>query len=561
MLLNVHVKNLALIDEVDVYFDHGLNILTGETGAGKSIIIGSINIALGAKVSKEMIREHAEYALVELVFQVEDKIQIQKLKELDLSIAEDGQLILSRKIMGARSISRVNGEVVPIAVLKEIADIVIDIHGQHEHQSLLYKRKHLEILDEFSKEDLLELKEVLIMEYDKYTKYLKQLKDFSLDEEQRAREVSFLNFEIEEIKDAELKLGEDEELEAKYRKLVNSKRIMEVIADVHEQLGYEQMGSAGEVVGRASGELQTIASYDEELRDLSSQLQDIDQLLSDFNREAASYLSNLSFETDNFTQIEERLNLLNRLKSKYGKTIQEVLLYKETKEQQLDKLVDYEVHLNHLKKNIVESEKILEDLSMRLSTVRKSYAKRLEENIINALIDLNFLEVKFEIDFKKQDKFSANGTDDICFLISTNPGEPLKELSKVASGGELSRIMLAIKTILADKDLKKTLIFDEIDVGISGRTAQKVSEKLSVISRNHQVICITHLPQIASMADQHYIIEKEVHNNKTVTSINKLNDEQTITELARILGGAAITDTVRKNAYEMKQLADKTKTI
>lgn len=556
MLLNLHVKNLALIDEADVYFDQGLNILTGETGAGKSIIIGSINVALGAKVSKDMIRRGENHALVELVFQIEEKSQIESLKALDVSMEEDGQLIISRKIMGSRSISKVNGEVVPISILKSIGPIIIDIHGQHDHQSLLHHQKHLEILDEFAKKELDPIKRLCQEEYQTYFNLQKELKKFNVDEETRAREISFLNFEIDEIENAQLRIGEDEELEVKYKKLVHSKRILDILSSVYEQLDNNNQDSVGEVLGRASRDFQSVVQYDKDLENLSTQLMDIDSLLADVSRELMQYLSNLEFEQEDFSTIEKRLDTINHLKSKYGQEISTILEYKKEKEIKLEKLMDFENQIAAMKGNILDSEERLEEYSHKITQIRKKYATKLEKRIVGALIDLNFLEVRFQIAFTKKDHFSANGYDEVNYMISTNPGEDLKPLNKVASGGELSRIMLAIKTILADQDEEKTLIFDEIDVGISGRTAQKVSEKLFTISRNHQVICITHLPQIASMADEHYIIEKEVKNKKTITSITPLKKDQMVTELARMLGGAKITDAVYENAKEMKYLAD-----
>jgi len=562
MLINLHIKNLALIEEIDVYFDKGLNILTGETGAGKSIIIGSINIAIGAKIPKDMIRDQSKDALVELVFQVESDRMIEQIKGLDIPIEEDGNIILSRKIIGNRSTNKVNGENVTVSTLKELAVLLIDIHGQHEHQSLLHRKKHLEILDEFSKEELLPVKKELQVQFKIYTDLKKEISESALDEEQRLREVDFLNFEIQEIAEAAPQPGEDKIIEEQYKKMVNSQKITSTIRKVCQLTGYDEPGSVGESVGRAIKEFNAVLQYDDSLNDMSGLLVDIDGLLSDFNREVSAYIDDMDFSQGHFLEIEDRLNILNKLKSKYGKNLENVLEYKQEKEKRLEQLLEYEMYMDNLNRQLKECERILEQQSIQISNIRQKYAIGLTKKIKEALVDLNFLEVKFEVELLKTDHYTVNGSDDVGFLISTNPGEKVKPLGQIASGGELSRIMLAIKTVLADKDATESLIFDEIDVGISGRTAQKVSEKLSQIACSHQVICITHLPQIAAMADVHYSIEKNADPKKvTMTTIRKLEEDEVIMELARILGGAQITDKVMESAKEMKMLAKGIKNI
>lgn len=559
MLLNLHVKNLALIDECEVDFTEGLNILSGETGAGKSIIIGSIILALGAKATKEIIREDSEFALVELIFQLETDKQLEMVKNIGIEVFEDKQVIISRRLMNGKSISKINGETVPISVVKSVAEILIDIHGQHEHQSLLYKKNHLIILDEFAKLEIASIKSDVMNFFDIYEKLKKQLKDSELDEEQRAREISFAEFEVSEIEEAALKVGEDADLEELHKKMTNSKKIIESLGNIYAQTGYNDNNSAAENIGRALKEFSHIVDYDKNLENLCGQLRDIDSLLNDFNRETSDYMSEMEFSDEEFLESENRLNLINHLKVKYGNTIEDIQKYKEKQENKLSQLNEYERFISNIKKDLQVAEDKLNDKSDKLSKIRKKHAKELSEKIKSNLVDLNFLNVEFEIQFTKIDHFTQNGFDEIEFLISTNPGESVKSLGKVASGGELSRIMLAIKTVLSDKDETGTLIFDEIDVGISGRTAQMVSEKMALIAHSHQLLCITHLPQIAAMADSHYIIEKNVIHNKTITSIKKLDENEIIVELARILGGAKITDTVIKNAKEMKELATRTK--
>lgn len=558
LLLSLHVKNLAIIDEVEVFFTDKLNILTGETGAGKSIIIGSINIALGAKVSKEIIRKGADYALVELVFQLDDRASIDAIKELDLPI-EDGQIIISRKIMNTRSIFKVNGENVTASTLKVISSILIDIHGQHEHQSLLYKNKHLQILDHFSKEEIGELKKELEDCYKRFSKAKKKLNEVTIDEDKKLREISFLEYEINEIKSARLKEHEDEELAIQYKKLSNMSTITNVLSTVYNMTGSYENNSAGDNIARAMKSITRIDNMDDELGSFVYQLSEIENLLNDFNRELSDYIEGLTFSQEDFKQIEDRLNLINNLKAKYGNSMNEIHEYCKASEEKLLRYQNYEYYVDSIKKELIESESELNKKSEELSKIRQENAIVLTKLIKDALIDLNFLDVKFDMIFKKLGHFTENGIDEAEFIISTNPGEEQKPLSKVASGGELSRIMLAIKSVLADNDSIDTLIFDEIDVGVSGRTAQRVSEKLSVIAKNHQVLCITHLPQIAAMADSHFIIEKNTDGDTTHTTIRALKEEESVEEIARILGGAKITETVITSAREMKELAQGTK--
>ena len=557
MLHTLYVKNLALIDEIEVDFREGLNILTGETGAGKSIILGSINLALGGRYSSDILRDEEEAGYVELTFLVENENQIALLKEMDIYPEEDA-IVLSRKMIGKRSVSKINGETVPISVLKEVASILIDIHGQHEHQSLLYKKNHLTILDDFAKDIIQDVKRQVSEQYGVYKQYKEELESSRIDEKERIKEASFLEFEIKEIEEANLKLGEDEELEEQYRRMINGKKITE---NIDEAYGYTAgfNHNASDMLSRAIRCLQDASHYDDGASELYDQLSEVDSLLNDLNRELSNYRDSFEFSEEEFYEVEKRLNEINRLKSKYGNTIDEIFAYWKEKEQRLIKLQDYDHYLESLQKKLNEAESELAIASLMLSNLRKEAAKKLEKAIKYGLLDLNFLDVQFEIVFDDLSSYTPYGKDGVEFKISMNPGEPVRPLGDVASGGELSRIMLAIKTVMAEKDQIETLIFDEIDVGISGRTAQKVSEKMAYIGRNHQVICITHLAQIAAMADAHYAIEKHVTGGKTKTTISLLNQEQEIAELARILGGAEITDTVMQNAAEMKELAKRTK--
>lgn len=558
MLHNLYVKNLALIDEIEVEFTKGLNILTGETGAGKSIILGSVNLALGGKYSADIIRKGAEYGYVELTFFVENKTQEEALKRKDI-FPEDGVVVLSRKLMSKRSISKINGETVPIALLKEAASILIDIHGQHEHQSLLYKKNHLTILDAFAKENIKQVKEKLAKAYLIYKEQKEELEEALTDEKERNKEIGFLEFEIQEIRQAKLSRQEDEILEETYRRMTNGKKIVGNLEEAYEYTGGTNSETASEAISRALRCMQEAAGCDEQAQDMFQQLAEIDSLLNDFNRELSDYKMSFDFSEETFFEVETRLNEINRLKAKYGNSIEEILEYCDKKEERLLKLQDYDAYLAQLQKKVEETEAEVKHYSNQLSLLRKEESVKLAEAIRKGLRDLNFLDTQFEIVFRELGTYTVQGTDEVEFMISMNPGEPVRALGDVASGGELSRIMLAIKSVMAEKDQIETLIFDEIDVGISGRTAQKVSEKMSFIGRNHQVICITHLAQIAAMADAHYAIEKQVEDGVTKSKIFRLSKEQEIEELARILGGAKITDTVMQSAAEMKELAERTK--
>ena len=557
MLQYLHVKNLALIDEIEVEFGRGLNILTGETGAGKSIILGSVNLALGGRYTKDILRQGTRYGLVELTFSVESERQIRRLKELDV-YPEDGFVTLQRRLMEGRSVSKINGETVQMATLKAVSAILIDIHGQHEHQSLLYKKNHLAIVDAFAGEETKKQKEKVAETWQQYKGKIRELSEAGTNGSERAKELAFLKFEVDEIVRAELKEHEDEELESCYRRMCNGKKIAQSVAECYQYTG-EDGESASEKLGRALRTLSEAVDADEQLSQLYTQLADVDNLLNDFNHELAEYQKNCEFSDEEFYETEKRLNEINHLKTKYGNSYEEIMAYCKKQEERIGILENYDTYMQELEKSCEQlSQKYLE-LAGKLSALRQKKAKMLEKKIQEGLEDLNFEQVQFEIHFAEKKEYAKDGIDDVEFRISLNQGQPVKPLTEVASGGELSRIMLAIKAVMADKDEIETLIFDEIDVGISGRTAQKVSEKMALIGKEHQVICITHLAQIAAMADRHFLIEKKTEDAVTRTQIYPLNEENSVEELASILGGAWITDTVMKSAREMKNLASQMK--
>ena len=558
MLLNLHVKNLALIEEVDVDFEKGLIVLTGETGAGKSLILGSVNIALGNKASKDMIRKGTDYSLVELTFSVSENCAKQ-LKKYDIYMEEDNIVTVTRKISEGRSISKINGETVNIKTLKNVMSLLIDIHGQHDHQSLLYTKNHLDILDKFAKDSISELKEQIKEEYSKYTKLIKKLEEFNIDEGQKAREIEFAEYEVNEIESANLKPEEDVQVEEEFKKLSNSKEIVSALSEIYNALSYETAGGLGDIINKAVMDINSIKGMDEKISQFQTELYDIDNLCRELTSQIYDYNSGMDFNPEYVREVEERLDVINHLKLKYGNSIEEILRYKEEKEEYLEKLNNMTDEMESVKNQISELEGTLNNLCTKLSEQRKKAAKELEVLVKQALVDLNFIAVEFEIQITRKESIGENGFDNVEFMISTNPGESVKPLAKVASGGELSRIMLAIKSILATEDDIDTLIFDEIDTGISGQTAMKVAEKMAKISRNHQVICISHLSQIAAMADSHYLIKKTADENSTTTSIKKLTRQQSIEELLRINGGSGITEAGLIHATEMKDMADRTK--
>ncbi len=554
MLHSLHVKNLALIEETEVEFGEGLNILTGETGAGKSVLIGSINLALGARFDKEMLRSGAENALVELTFSCgEDEGLKELLEELDIPV-EDDLITISRRMQVGKSVSKVNGETVNTKQIKEIAELLIDIHGQHEHQSLLHKKKHLEILDAYGKDESAEALKNVADLYGKVVNLRSQIEEESMDESAKRREQSLLEFERDEIENAHLTEGEDEALEADYRRLVNGKKITEALAESYRFTGNDDANGAGNSLGRALRYVNSVCEYDEQLEQLSVQLSQIEDLLTEYNRDVAAYLSDLEFDGNDFYQIEERLNVINRLKDKYGQSIGKILEAYEERVERLEKLADYDAYMSSLQTQLAALEKDLQGACEKLSKIRKKNAETLRKELIASLENLNFLAVQFDIAICEK-AVSANGFDDVEFLISTNPGETMKPLGQVASGGELSRVMLAIKTVLANKDSIDTLIFDEIDAGISGRTAWKVSGQLGVVAEAHQVICITHLPQIAAMADHHFLIDKVTDSSTTMTQIRALEDKEQLQELARLLGSDEVTEASLANAEELRKQA------
>lgn len=552
MLQELHVKNLALIKEARVEFSKGFHVLTGETGAGKSLLLGSMGLALGQKASSDMIGKDADTAIAELVFSVEDKELLKLLENMDIPVEEDGTVILFRRLQQKGSTCRINGQTTTAATLKMVAEHLIDIHGQHEHQSLLKKANHIRLLDDFAGEELSKVKEEIAVCFKNYKELLDLFNSDEMDEKAREREISLLRHESDEIEKAALKEGEAESLEELFNKMTNSKRLLEEASLVAALTGMSGMAgreNAAELIGRALRSLNQAAQLDSDISPMNEALSSVEDLLNDFNRELSEYIQSLSFDEETFAETENRLNLINSLKAKYGNTIEEIKDYYNEAVERLSFFEDYDLRRQQ---NAEELKKLTESLNVlckKAHDIRCRYAKALEKQMEDELLGLNFLQGRFEVRIIQTEVYSSKGNDEVEFLISLNPGEALKPLANIASGGELSRIMLALRTIGAAKDGIDTLIFDEIDTGISGRTAEKVASKLYELSKERQVICITHLPQLAAYGDVHYLIEKSVSSDATSTKIERLDEEASLNELARLLGD---TSSAIKNAKELK---------
>ena len=554
MITGLHVRNLALIEEEEVTFTDGLNILTGETGAGKSIIIGSIGLALGAKADRSMIRTGCDFCLIEMTFSLDNDRQRKKLEEMDIEVPEDGILLIKRKVYPNRTTCQIEGESVTVSQLRDFGSTLIDVYGQRENQRLLAHGAQLKTLDDYAGDEDAALRAGIREHYRAYMSLKKKMSE-DIDAAARLREIDLLTYEVQEIEDADLKKGEDAELEDKYKKLSNFQRITAAAGEAGS-LTSDEDGSASSQIERALRELNSVQGLDADLDAITGQLSDIDSLLSDFQRSLSDYMDSLSFDPQEFSEIESRLNLINHLKEKYGNTFEKIQNSLAKRKERLLELSDYDAAREKMKKDLAREKEALSDLCHRLTALRKKAADAFTKDLTRQLLDLNFNQVSFQVDMKSGEEYlSSDGEDEVTFLISMNPGEAPRPLEKIASGGELSRIMLALKTVFAGQDDIHSFIFDEIDAGISGQTAWKVSEKLGNLAKDHQILCITHLPQIAAMEDSHYRIEKHVEGERTVTSITRLDEDASLRELGRLLGGAKITEATLTNAREMKRMA------
>ncbi|MDI3546718.1 MAG: repair protein RecN [Halanaerobiales bacterium] len=561
MLVDFRVKNFALIDELEINFKKGLNILTGETGAGKSIIIGALEILLGARASADLIRKGKERAYIEAVFEPVKLKEINQYLESVGIEADSSFLLLSREIrLNGRNRSRINGQLATASMIKDISKYLVDIHGQHEHQSLLDPKLHLKLLDEFIGFQYSELKERVTTFFQEISTIKNRLAELQVDEAEKARQIDLLEFQIDEIEKARLQENEIEELYNEYRVLTNLEEIYATTGTIYNALSGDDYESSGIVaqIGSFMREMENIKDYAPELKNIFTGIRDVYYQLEDLGFQLRNYHDKLEFNQERLDKIENRLNLINALQRKYGETIAEILKYQSTMQKKLDDLKTRDKLIAELNQKLKSLTDKYYNLAKKLSAIRQKKAKELEQRISAELKDLAMKDTVFKINFSEKAP-AADGIDQVEFLISTNLGEELKPLARIASGGELSRIMLALKTIIAHIDQVDTLVFDEVDSGVGGKTAQLMAEKLALIGKQRQVLCITHLPQIASMADNHLLISKEREDGQTFTSIYPLNSQGKKKELARMLGGVKLTETTLKHAEEMLALAENKK--
>lgn len=556
MILELYMKNCALVEELRLNIDNNLNILTGETGSGKSIIIDALGLCLGEKYDRSFLRKGTEKGLVEAVFSSESTHLTKVLNDNDIELDEDNLLVITR-IMYAdgKSVARVNGRTVKLSLLREISSTLIDIHGQHQNQALFNKETHLEFLDLFGEHELQSFKDDYkgaYLEYSKVKSALNALTE-NKDDMQIQREIDLLRFQINEIESANLSKDEYEDLLKQRDVYRNSEKIYSNLNQSYANL-YEGNFNAVDLIGNASSELSSIAQYDNSLSDFNENIERIMYELQDIAREIRNYKESIDFEPYQLEQIETRVDEINNLRRKYGDSIDDILAYYDKTRARLDEILNRDERVEELKKEILKLEKVLSIKAEALTSARKEVALKLEEVLLIELKSLNMKNVVFKVNFEDC-TYTQNGKDDIEFMISFNLGEDIKPIYKVASGGEMSRFMLAFKTILADIDQIDTLVFDEIDTGISGIAAQIVGEKLSNIAKKKQIICITHLPQIAANADTHYCIEKNTANDRTFTTIKKLDDSEMVDEIARLIAGSNITEKTMEHATEIIELA------
>lgn len=561
MLTELSIKNFAIIEALSISFDNGLTVLTGETGAGKSIIIDAIHLLVGGRGSAEFVRHGEEKAEIEGLFQIEEHHPVfSKALEFGIEI-EEGMVVLRRDISRTgKSVCRVNGKLVTISTLREVGSTLVDIHGQHEHQDLMDESRHLLLLDQFGFEEISPSQSEYQEVFHRYEQISYKLKSLSENEQKNAHRLDLIQFQFDEIQKANLKLNEDEELLEEKRKLGNFERVFDAIQSSYNALTGEQKGL--DWISMVMGELEDAQALDSSYKDVYESVMNSFYQLEDASRTLRNELDSLEYDPQRLNEIEERLNEINQLKRKYGKTIEEILEYAAKIEEEIETLQNKETHIGNLEKQLFSIKKDLILEAKQLTDIRKAWAKKLTKLIHNELKELYMAKTVFEIRFESiSPHFSKNGVDHVEFYISTNPGEPLKPLSKIASGGELSRIMLALKSIFSKHQGVTSIIFDEVDTGVSGRVAQSIAEKIYNVAVDSQVLCISHLPQVAAMADTHLFISKVTEGGRTKTSVSPLSVDEKIKEIGRMISGVEITDLTKKHAEELLFLASENKKI
>ena len=563
MIVELNISNFAIIDNLNINFTEGFNVITGETGAGKSIIVEGISMVLGGRASKNLVKTGKDKAILEGLFYLEEPDRINGiLDNFGIDRDESNYLLISREIFSdGGSVSRVNGRTVTLTMLNKITSTLVDVHGQHEHQSLLDVNNHIKLVDSFGDDKLKDLLEQIKIKYKELMIEKKRLQELSMDSLERDREIDLLKYQLEEIDNANLLDLDEEAITKEYLKMSNIKDIGYKLGEVSNILDNDVYHGFSLVNGinRCITILTDIIEFDDRIQQYNEIMEDISFEFQELSRNIKNYLDNLIIDEERLEFLEEKLDTINSLKKKYGNTIEDILKYRENVYNRLETLINNEQEIKKSNEKIKTIEVELYNYCTKLTEMRKNISKEIEASVTKELHELNMLDAVFKIDFSRLDYFSSNGWDRVEFLISTNKGEPLKSLSKIVSGGEMSRIMLAFKTILANYDNIPCLIFDEIDAGISGRTAQVVGEKIKMISSNHQIICISHLPQIAALADTHFLIEKDFVDDNTITRIRKLDENERIEELSRLLGGVDLTDITKLHAKEMLEMSKKLK--
>ena len=562
MLDNLYIKNVGLIENAELSFGRGLNILSGETGAGKSMVMDSIGFALGERGGKDFVRQGCDKAVVEAVFSVDEKNFTDIFELFGLDYPENGEILITRTASSdGKTTNRVNGRTVTVSMLKELSARLMDIHGQHQHQSLLNPAKHITLLDKFCPDEIVGLKEKLHELLTNLKAIQKDMDSIYTDEEEKNRRIDMLSFQVDEINQAKLKPDEEDELNEQKTVLSNSEKILRNSVNAVNYLydGSENESSLSDLLSRALSCVEYIAGIDERVNEYYEQLANASAVIDDASIWLKHYAQNLESDSGRLDEIEQRLDTIYNLKRKYGPTVEAILEFGAKKQRELDLLLNSQQEMERLLKlkNSVLAE--VSDVCKKISSIRQKTAQVIQNKIENELHDLEMKNARFEILISQKNEPSFEGMDRVEFMISPNLGSELKPLSKIASGGEMSRVMLALKNVMADADTIDTFIFDEIDTGVSGRTAQKVGEKMSLVAKKHQIICITHLPQIAAMADTHFLIEKKSLEDTTFTNVFELDKKGSIDEIARLMGGAEMTEATYKAADEMKKLGDKIK--
>ena len=539
MINTLHIKNIGIIDDININLNEGFNVLTGETGAGKTLIIGSLQILAGGRFSKEMIRNGEKNSYVEMSIYLPN------------SGYEEDTVIVSREInMSGKNICKINGRLVTVSELKKFMRNVIDIHGQNDNQSILDVATHIELLDSYSYTDIAKLKEEYSILYEEYQNIKNELTKNYGDDKEKQRKLDLLEYQVKEIEEAKLKNGEEEELEERRKIILSSEKISKNLKEAELQINENAIDS----INVAIKSLEKIEEFNKEYTEIISRLKDSYYEIQEAARDIESLSEDTCFEEGEQIEVEERLDLINSLKRKYGNDILEILEYKEKIEKEIYEIENLEGYIKSLKNKKAQIEEKMLKIALEMNQIRNKYARELSEKINQELIDLEMKNAKLDVkvEFSEEHKFNSLGLDKVEFMISTNIGEDSKPLIKIASGGEMSRIMLAIKTVLADVDKVPVLIFDEIDTGISGVAANATGEKIKKISKNHQVICVTHLATIAAKGDYNYFISKKAENGKTHTSIQLLDEENTLKEIARIASGT-VTDISMNHARELRK--------